>query len=197
MIGIPIGLLYANAFEWFVHKHVLHGRGKNKKSLWSFHFHEHHNASRKADMLDEDYLNPLFSQWDPQTKEVVGLLAGALAHAPLFPVAPFFTMTVYWSALNYYRVHKRAHLDPDWAKEHLAHHWDHHMGPDQDKNWCVTHPFFDHVMRTRERYLNTDAEREQREKRAKLRQRRETKTETAPPSGQASADPKSERAQAA
>jgi hypothetical protein len=35
------------------------------------------------------------------------------------------------------------------------------MGPNQNANWCVTHPFFDHVMGTREPYLGT--EREQRD----------------------------------
>ncbi len=168
MIGIPLGLLYSNASEWLIHKHLLHGRGKNKKSFWSFHFHEHHKASRQADMLDDDYHRPLFSAWDAQTKEVVTLTAAAVAHAPLLPVAPFFTLTVWWSAYNYYRVHKRSHLDPAWAKENLAHHWDHHMGPDQDKNWCVTHPFFDYLMGTREEYLGTDEERATRDKRARF-----------------------------
>jgi hypothetical protein len=53
---------------------------------------------------------------------------------------------------NYYRVHKRAHLDGDWAREHLPWHVDHHLGQNQNLNWCVTHPFFDHVMRTRKKY---------------------------------------------
>ena len=40
------------------------------------------------------------------------------------------------------------------------------MGPNQNANWCVTHPFFDHVMGTREPYLGTERELRARERRA-------------------------------
>ena len=36
MIGIPIGLIAANASEWLIHKYVLHGPGKKKDSFWAF-----------------------------------------------------------------------------------------------------------------------------------------------------------------
>jgi hypothetical protein len=158
MIGIPLGLLYANANEWVIHKYLLHGRGRDKKSFWSFHWHDHHKTVRQLDHEDPMYRNKLFASWDPQTKEVAALLAGAVVHAPLLPVAPFFVGAVWFSAFNYYRVHKKSHLDIEWAKEHLPWHWDHHMGPNQDANWCVTHPFFDWVMGTRKKYLNTPEE---------------------------------------
>ena len=53
MIGIPVALLYANAFEWWAHKYLLHGLGKKKGSFFAFHFHDHHRASRKHGMIDE------------------------------------------------------------------------------------------------------------------------------------------------
>jgi hypothetical protein len=147
MIGIPIGLASANAFEWAFHKYVLHGLGKNKKSFWSFHFHDHHRVSRKNGMHDPGYDESVF-QWNPQGKEAAALALGAVGVLPLLPVAPFFTATVWYSLLRYYRVHKRAHVDPAWAYEHLPWHVAHHMGRDQDLNWCVTNPWFDKVMRT-------------------------------------------------
>jgi sterol desaturase/sphingolipid hydroxylase (fatty acid hydroxylase superfamily) len=147
MIGIPVGLLYANAFEWAFHKYVLHGLGKNKKSFWSFHFHEHHREARKNNMRDPGYERSVWS-WNAQGKEALALFAGSLVVTPLFPVAPFFVTTVWASELRYYFVHKKSHLDPEWAKEKLPWHYAHHMGRDQDKNWCVTHPFFDKVMGT-------------------------------------------------
>ncbi len=159
MIGFPLGLVYANAMEWVIHKHVLHGLGKNKKSFWAFHWHDHHQSARKRDMLDDDYHASLLT-WGPKTKEIVALLGGAAIHAPLLPVAPGFTLGVWFSAANYYRVHRKAHVDPEWAKEHLPWHVDHHMGPNQHKNWCVTHPLFDWVMGTREKYLGTDKHRD-------------------------------------
>lgn len=154
MIGFPLGLVYANALEWVVHKHILHGLGKNKKSFWSFHWHEHHNHARREAMHDKMY-GSVTLEWNARTKEVVALLAGALVHAPLLPVAPFFTLAVWVSAANYYRVHSRAHLDPAWANEHLPWHVDHHMGGNQHANWCVSLPLWDHVMGTREKYLGT------------------------------------------
>lgn len=148
MIGIPLGLLYANAGEWFIHKHLLHGQGRSRKSFWSFHFHEHHRVSRKHGMLDEGYLKPLRG-WNPQTKELAGLIGVAALHLPLLPLMPFFTGTVLWSIRNYHRVHKRAHVDPAWSEKNLPWHVDHHMGLDQDANWCVTKPWFDDFMGTR------------------------------------------------
>jgi hypothetical protein len=174
MIGFPVGLVYANAMEWVIHKHILHGLGRDKKSFWSFHWHDHHQAARKNQMHDDQYEKPIFSKTfgrDPHSKEVLSLVAGALIHAPLLPVAPFFTIAVWASAANYYRVHRKAHLDPKWAEEHLPWHVDHHMGMNQHANWCVTFPLWDVVMGTREKYVGTPkhAEDKAREE-ARLRQ---------------------------
>lgn len=152
MIGIPLGLLYSNFGEWLLHKYVLHGLGKNPKSFWSFHWHEHHQKSRRNEMVDDQYTAPLWD-WSPQTKELLGLAAVVVGHLPLLPVAPFFTATVWYSTARYYRIHRKAHLDPYWAKEHLPWHYDHHMGKDQNANWCVTHPLFDIILGTRKEYV--------------------------------------------
>lgn len=119
MIGIPLGLAAANATEWLVHKYVLHGLGRNKQSFWAFHWHDHHRNVRRHGNVDPDYQRPLFAQWNGQSKEALALVASTLAVAPLFPVAPFFVGTVAYCAVNYYRKHKRSHLDPAWAREHL------------------------------------------------------------------------------
>jgi len=167
MIGIPLGLLAANATEWLVHKYVLHGLGRDKRSFWRFHWHDHHRNVRRHDHVDPDYQRPLLSRWNGQSKEAVALVGATLAIAPLFPIAPFFVGTVAYSAVNYYRKHKRAHLDPAWAREHLPWHYDHHMGPNQHANWCVTRPWFDHLMGTREPFVGTDVEQRAAAKRAR------------------------------
>ncbi|MFT3756484.1 MAG: hypothetical protein QM769_11170 [Pseudoxanthomonas sp.] len=97
MLGIPLGLLYANAGEWVIHKYVLHGVGKKKKSFWNFHWGEHHRASRKNDFRDPDYERSVFGK-HAQGKEALGIAGLMLVHAPLFPVAPYFTATVWYSA---------------------------------------------------------------------------------------------------
>ena len=166
MIGIPLGLIYANAGEWFIHKHLLHGLGRNRESFWSFHWHDHHRASRKNGMTDPAYTEMKWG-WNPRTKEAVALAAVTAAHLPLLPIAPFFTSTVVYSAVNYYRVHKRAHQDPKWARENLPWHYDHHMAPNQDANWCVTRPFFDYVMGSRQEYVGSWKEKKRSTKRTK------------------------------
>ena len=50
------------------------------------------------------------------------------------------------------------------------------MGPDQDQNWCVSWPWFDHIMGTRVVYLGTErAERDalRRSERAAAREARQ------------------------
>jgi sterol desaturase/sphingolipid hydroxylase (fatty acid hydroxylase superfamily) len=167
MLGIPLGLAASNATEWLMHKYVLHGLGRRKGSFWAFHWHDHHKNARRHDHVDPDYQKRLFSHWNGQSKEALALVAGAIAVAPLAPVAPFFVGTVTYCAINYYRKHKRAHLDPAWAREHVPWHYDHHMGPNQHANWCVTRPWFDHLMGTREPYVGTERERRDRERRAR------------------------------
>jgi hypothetical protein len=154
MIGIALGLLYCNVAEWLVHKHVLHPAGRKKGSWFRFHWVEHHSACAVHDMHDPAYARSVFGN-HAQGREALALALGTLAHLPLLPIAPFFTGTVFYGAINYYRTHKRAHLDPAWGKQHLPWHYDHHTAPNQDANWCVTKPFFDHVMDTRQRWIGT------------------------------------------
>lgn len=168
MLGFPLGLLYANVGEWLIHKHWLHGLGRKKDSFWAFHWHEHHRACRTHEHVDPHYARPLVGV-HAQSKEAAGLVLAALVHAPLFPVAPFFTSAVWFSIANYYRVHKKAHVDPEWAKVHLPWHYDHHMGPNQHANWCVTYPWADWLLGTREPYLGTaKAERDLARRKEKL-----------------------------
>jgi hypothetical protein len=158
VLGFALGLLYANAGEWLIHKYVLHGLGRKKASVWSYHWHEHHRSARRMAHIDPDYERSVFG-WNAQGKEALGIVALALTHLPLLPVAPFFVAAVELSAARYYYVHKRAHQDAGWAREHLPWHYDHHMGPNQDANWCVSWPWFDWVMGTREHYVGTARER--------------------------------------
>lgn len=167
MIGIPLALLTANAAEWWIHKHVLHGLGRRPGSFWHFHLDEHHAASLRNEGRDPAYTRSPW-HWNAQGKELFGLGLLVVPVLPLAPVAPFFVGTMVYCGVDYYRKHKRAHLDPAWARAHLPWHWDHHMGPNQDANWCVTRPWFDHVMGTREPYVGTPREAQDQARRARL-----------------------------
>lgn len=146
MIGIPIALAFENAGEWAIHKYVLHGLGRRKGSFFAFHW-QHHKAARANGFRDPGYERSALA-WNPQGKEAFAMVALGAAYAPLLPVFPFFTLTVWWRMLAYWRTHKRAHLDPEWARTHLPWHWNHHMSSNPNRNWCVTHPWFDRVMGT-------------------------------------------------
>lgn len=165
LLGIPAAIFFSNGVEWVVHKYVLHGLGARKSSFWAFHWHEHHRNARREGFYDPDYQRSAFG-WHAQGKEVLGLFGLSLLVTPLLPFAPYFTLTAYLTAYNYFWCHKRAHQDPDWARKHLPWHYDHHMGPNQHSNWCVTRPWFDHILGTREPYLGTERERSDREKKA-------------------------------
>ena len=157
LLGIPLGLLYAGVVEWLLHKVLLHGVGRNKASAFSFHWHDHHRAARREGMFDPQYVRPLFTWGSAQLKEALSVAAIALVHAPLLPFFPVFTAMVWFGSLRYYFVHRRAHLDPEWCKQHLPWHYDHHMGRDQNANWCATTQWFDVLMGTRKIYTYDDA----------------------------------------
>ena len=153
MIGFPIALVFANGFEWYAHKYVLHGtprKGQGRyspvprsmKSHWA-----HHKIVRTSDYEDLGYAEGL-SNWRTRN-EVVSLLALTAATTLVFPVAPFFTLGTYYAAGRYFYVHRRSHLDPEWGKKRIPWHFDHHMNTNQDANWCVTRPWFDYIMGTR------------------------------------------------
>jgi len=160
MIGLPLGWAYGHVVEWALHKH-LHDAGKERGHPLSFHFHEHHSASRRNHFHDEIYEEHPF-KWNGAGKELLGMAVLTAAHLPLVAVAPWFTAAVAASGLQYYRVHKRSHVDPEWARERLPWHYDHHMGPDQDCNYGVRRDWVDRVLGTRKRYLGTErAERDE------------------------------------
>jgi hypothetical protein len=149
---ISSALIYSNILEWFIHKHILHGLGKNKNSFWSFHWHDHHKNARKSDNYDEDYLTHTV----PTIKEKLSIFFLSLTHIPVAFVSPIFYLSLLFCSFNYLRMHKKAHLDIEWGKRHMPHHYDHHMGANQDANWCVTYDWFDRIVRTRIRYEYLD-----------------------------------------
>jgi len=141
MIGLPVGLLVVNMVEWVFHKHVLHGLGKNKTSIWSPHWREHHKIARKNNMVDSFYPLPFLEQ--VKSYEMKALAGGAIALVPLLSTVPWFVVGCWMGGFIYFSVHRRSHLDTTWAKTYVPHHYAHHMGKDQDCNWNITIPVSD------------------------------------------------------
>lgn len=152
--GFIAGLVVANAFEWVAHKYVLHGTHRagqpryspvpnSMKSHW-----EHHREVRKTDFEDYGYVEGI-SNWRTKN-EILSLVAVAGVFVPLFyPLSKGMSLSVLYCAGNYYYIHRRAHLEPEWAKRKIPWHYDHHMNSNQDANWCVTKPWFDYILGTR------------------------------------------------
>lgn len=148
MLGFPLALFVANGFEWYAHKVWLHEYPSRHRNGPFFTHIRHHKRARLNGFHDEGYRN---SMWQDQEmfNEKVALIGISTAATVLLPVAPFFVAGVYYSAWNYWSVHSRAHLDPEYARSQIPWHYDHHMNASQDANWCVTRPWFDYIMGTR------------------------------------------------
>jgi hypothetical protein len=148
MLGFPIGLLTVNAFEWYAHKVWLHEFPAQHRNSPFFTHIRHHKRARLNGFHDEGYVN---SMWKDQEmfNEKVALIGLAGAGTLFAPVAPFFTLGVWYGAWNYWSAHAKSHLDPEYARTRMPWHYDHHMNASQDANWCVTRPWFDYLMGTR------------------------------------------------
>lgn len=152
--GFIAGLAVVNAYEWFAHKYLLHGvhrKGKPRfsptpkqmESHWA-----HHREVRKQDFSDDCYVEGLDS-WRTRNEIMSLAVVATVLSAAAYPFSKGMALAVVYSAGNYYYVHRRSHLEPEWAKKRIPWHYDHHMNSNQDANWCVTRPWFDYVMGTR------------------------------------------------
>lgn len=155
-LQVAAGLLLANLIEWVAHRFALHGLGKRPDSFFAFHWGEHHRACRRQAFFDDVYRQPLW-QWNAHSKEALCLFVLMLVVAPLFALWPVLAGTLWYAALNYYRRHRRSHLDPAWGRRHLPWHYEHHMGRNQDANWCVSRPWFDRILGTATPYAAANA----------------------------------------
>ena len=152
--GFVAGLVVANGFEWFAHKYILHGIHRKGQSRFSpvpqsmrSHW-EHHREVRKTTFHDHGYVEGL-ENW--RTRNEIGSLAvvATVFGVGFYPFSKGMSVAAIYSACNYYYIHRRAHLEPEWAMKKIPWHYDHHMNSNQDANWCVTKPWFDYVLGTR------------------------------------------------
>lgn len=144
-----LGLIYANFGEWLMHRYIFHGLGKNPKSFWAYHLYDHHARCLANNMVDPGYQNFDFHSWNTQSKELAILIGIVLFHMPLVWLSPIFVSALYASLALYYYRHRKAHLDPEWAQQHLRWHYEHHLCGTRPANWCVTWPWCDYLLGTR------------------------------------------------
>lgn len=146
------GMFLGNVYEYFLHRYVLHGLGKRKKSHFSSHWHKHHRIARRNNFYDFSYKN-IFSINSNAKKELVNLGILSVLNFPLYFLSPAIYFGLIFHAGLYFVIHRYSHLNPVWAKKYLPWHWEHHLGKDQDKNWCVTYPLTDRIVLYLEKIL--------------------------------------------
>ncbi|MDH2566100.1 sterol desaturase family protein [Acinetobacter baumannii] len=148
MLGFPLGIFVANGLEWYFHKVWLHEFPTKYRNSPFFTHIAHHKRARLNNFHDQDYAESMFKNAEIYN-EKTALIGLAGAATVFLPVAPFFTAGLYYGIWNYWRIHAKSHLDPEYAKNRIPWHYDHHMTSNQNANWCVTRPWFDYIMGTR------------------------------------------------
>jgi len=141
-LQILLGWVYGHASEYFIHKHVLHNH-KRFKGPFKRHFGTHHKIARQNEMYDKNYLTLTKNN---SAFEVLGLTLLVLSHMPLLFIIPYFWLTLVYSAVAYYYVHRRSHIDVAWGEKWMPWHYAHHMERDQNRNWGVRLPIIDKIL---------------------------------------------------
>ena len=157
IVQVLIAWVYGHVAEYSIHRWVLHGIGKKRGHPLSFHFVGHHGTARRNAMHDEMY-GKFPELAEPSGKELIYLFLIIALHAPIAAWLPWAYATMVWSAASYYYVHRKSHVNVEWARHILPWHYDHHMGRKQDANYGVRLPWVDHVLGTRVPYYGTKTE---------------------------------------
>lgn len=136
--GFITGIAVANAFEWVAHKYILHVCNvrqphipyESMESHWA-----HHREVRKQQFHDDCYVEGV-GNWRTKNELISLAVVATVSSAIFYPFSKGMALAARYSAGNYYYIHRRAHLEPDWAKRKIPWHYDHHMNSNQDAN-CV------------------------------------------------------------
>jgi sterol desaturase/sphingolipid hydroxylase (fatty acid hydroxylase superfamily) len=141
------GIVLGSLIEWCAHKYLLHNF---RKRIFSHsHFSVHHRNCRKNDFYDADYECFPPKSFDGGLMELALLASAVVVALPLAFVSFWLWFGLLAHAALYYYVHRKCHIDVEWGKKWLPWHYEHHMGAEQNANWGVTNPVFDHLFGTR------------------------------------------------
>jgi len=149
MVWFFAGVVLGWLIEWWAHKYLLHNFSRR---LFSYaHFSIHHRNCRKNGFYDADYEVFPPKEMDRGLMEVILIVSAIVAAMPIMLLSFWLWLGVSCHAVFYYFIHRKSHLDVEWGKKWLPWHYQHHMGKDQNANWGVTNPVFDHIFRTRKK----------------------------------------------
>lgn len=134
IFAFAMGILYANAVEYFIHKHLFHGLGKKKNSIFAFHLREHHLITRRNKFIDKKV----------SKNEIIGIPLLLATHLPIAFCLPWFYAAISLYGIAFVLIHNILHRRPYLAKKYFWWHWNHHMS-NQNKSWAVVIPIFDKI----------------------------------------------------
>tara|TARA_A100001011_G_scaffold268834_1_gene277963 strand:+ start:983 stop:1444 length:462 start_codon:yes stop_codon:yes gene_type:complete len=133
LLGILVGILYANMLEYVIHRFLFHGFGKSRSSIFAFHLRDHHIVSKRNGFYDGRV----------SRNELVGMPIAILLHTPFyFLVSPAFFWTVSIYGVLFVVIHNALHRNPEFTRKYFWWHWNHHMR-NQNKSWGVVLPITD------------------------------------------------------
>lgn len=141
LVGIFLGLLYANAFEYFFHRFLLHARGR---VFAKYHLIHHSTWGAPDEALYMNFAsNPLvvvllFSVHAVPIAALEWVLRAGLAPGMMVGFVVYF--------VAYEEIHWRIHLGswlPSWLQSARRHHLRHHA--DAEGRFNVFLPLFDWV----------------------------------------------------
>lgn len=141
-----LGLFFGNVIEYLIHRYVLHGLGKNKKSMFSPHWHRHHRNVRRNDFYDATYKNILSKESNARI-EILQIIGLSIILLPICFISFYVYLGMIFNGFLYFIMHRWMHLHPKISKKYFRWHWEHHMGKNQDSNWCVTFPITDWLIK--------------------------------------------------
>ena len=139
-----MGIIYANAIEYIVHRYFFHGFGRKKGSIFSFHLRDHHITARRNGFEDRKV----------SANEAIGLPILVASHLPVCAFAPAFFSALVVYAVAFGVLHNYQHRHPEFTKKYFPWHWNHHMG-NPNKSWGVVLPIMDWLTGTLEKPLDS------------------------------------------
>ena len=139
-----MGIIYANAVEYVIHRYLFHGLGKKKNSVFSFHLRDHHVTARRNGFIDRKV----------SANQAIGLPILVASHLPVCAFAPAFFSALVIYAFAFVALHNYQHRNPEFTKKYFPWHWDHHMS-NPSKSWGVVMPLMDWITGTLEKPLDS------------------------------------------
>ena len=156
-LTVPVAFVMMNAFEWHLHKNIMHRPSDNNllQAIYRYHMLNHHQYFTDEDMTFQNHRDIRITVFPAYAVTVFVLIAVPIAAALGFLISPnvgwLFVSVAAVLALVYEFIHLCCHMEENWfvrnfplintaRRHHTAHHNTRLM---QEVNMNVTFPIAD------------------------------------------------------